>query len=250
MREWAIEYERRVATQRETHMTTANRKNLRRVSSLLVLGIIVTNTGYSLAADLQAARGGAEAPDNRNGPAHHRPPRGGWVGTLPPGHRPYYYRGRPLYFHDGLWYERRPRGYFIVRPPIGLYVPVRPPNYTTMWIGGVYYYANDTYYRWADSRKAYEVVGQPAGADASGVPPAPLVKDEPGQSTFVYPRNGQSAEQQSTDRYECHTWSTGQAGFDPTQAGGGVKPEENGPRSRENQRAVNACLEARGYSVK
>jgi hypothetical protein len=237
------------ATQQETHMSIRNHKSLRRVSSLFVLGIIVTHAGYSLAADVQAARGGAEAPDNRNGPGHHRPPRGGWVGSLPRGHRPYYYQGRPFYYYDGFWYERRPGGYFTVRPPIGLYVPVPPPYYTTMWIGGVpYYYANDTYYRWVDSRKAYEVVSQPPGADTA-IPPAP-VKDEPTQSSFVYPRNGQSAESQSNDRYECHTWSKGQTGFDPTQPGGGVKPDDNGPRSREYQRAVNACLEARGYSVK
>jgi hypothetical protein len=231
-------------------MSIGNRKVLSRVSSLLVLGIIATHTGYSLAADLPVARNGAAAPDNRNGPGHHRPPRGGWVGTLPRGHRPYYHRGRPFYFYDGFWYERRPGGYFTVRPPIGLYVPVPPPYYTTTWIGGVpYYYANDTYYRWVDSRKAYEVVGQPPGAQAPGSPPPPF-KDEPAQLTFAYPRNGQSAEQQSTDRYECHTWSKDQTGFDPVQAGGGVKPDEHGPRSREYQQAVNACLEARGYSVK
>src|ERR1700722_16657966 len=80
------------AIKQETHMSIGNRKVLRQVSSLLALGIIVTNTGYSLAADRQAARGGSETPDIRSGPGHHRPPRGGWVGTLPRGHRPYYYR--------------------------------------------------------------------------------------------------------------------------------------------------------------
>jgi hypothetical protein len=227
------------ATQQEIHVSIGNRKSLKQLSSLLVLGIIVTNTGYSLAADLPAARAGAEAPANHNGPGQHRPPRGGWVGALPRGHRRYYYRGRPLYFYDGFWYERRPGGYFIVTPPIGLGIPVPPPYYTTQWIGGVpYYYANDTYYKWVDSRKTYEVVGPSPG------------KDEAAQSTFVYPRNGQSADQQSTDRYECHTWSKDQTGFDPVQAGGGVKPEDNARRNQEYQRAVNACLEARGYSVK
>jgi hypothetical protein len=232
-------------------MSIGNRKNLRQLSSLLVLGIIVTNSGYSLAADPQGAHGGAEASNNRNGAAHHRPPRGGWVGTLPRGHRAYYYRGRPFYLYDGFWYERRPGGYFIVRPPIGLSLPVPPPYYTTMWIGGVpYYYANDTYYRWVESKKAYEVVGQPQGTDASRSLPPPPLKDEPAKLNFAYPRNGQSTQQQSTDRYECHTWSKDQTGFDPVLAGGGVKPDENGPRSREYQRAINACLEARGYSVK
>jgi hypothetical protein len=171
--------------------------------------------------------------------------------TLPPGYRHYYYRGRPYYFSDGFCYERRPGGYFTVRPPIGCYASGPPPYYTATWIGGVpYYYASDPYYQWADSRSAYEMVGNSPGIEAPRPPsPAPL-KDESSQFTFVYPRNGQSTEQQATDRYECHTWSRDQTGFDPTQPGGGVKKDDNGPRSGEYQGAVSACLEARGYSVK
>ena len=33
---------------------------------------------------------------------------------------------------------------------------------------------------------------------------------------FVYPNNGQSAGQQSQDRYECHVWAANQSGFDPS----------------------------------
>lgn len=35
---------------------------------------------------------------------------------------------------------------------------------------------------------------------------------------FAYPNAGQSQEQQSKDRYECHQWSVSQTGFDPTTA--------------------------------
>jgi hypothetical protein len=34
---------------------------------------------------------------------------------------------------------------------------------------------------------------------------------------YIYPSKGQSQEQQSKDRYECHTWAVQQTGFDPTQ---------------------------------
>jgi hypothetical protein len=34
---------------------------------------------------------------------------------------------------------------------------------------------------------------------------------------FVYPANGQSVEQLERDRYECHTWSVQQTGFDPSR---------------------------------
>jgi Glycine zipper 2TM domain len=45
-------------------------------------------------------------------------------------------------------------------------------------------------------------------------PPAP-----PPVSTqvYVYPTSGQSADQQSRDRYECYLWSVKQSGFDPSQ---------------------------------
>jgi len=33
----------------------------------------------------------------------------------------------------------------------------------------------------------------------------------------VYPANGQSAEQQSKDEYECYVWAKGKTGFDPAQ---------------------------------
>jgi len=32
---------------------------------------------------------------------------------------------------------------------------------------------------------------------------------------FLYPKKGQSAEQQDKDKYECHKWAVGQTGFDP-----------------------------------
>jgi hypothetical protein len=33
---------------------------------------------------------------------------------------------------------------------------------------------------------------------------------------YIYPKNGQSDEQQKKDRYECHMWAVQQTGFDPT----------------------------------
>jgi hypothetical protein len=67
---------------------------------------------------------------------------------------------------------------------------------------------------------------------------------------FIYPKNGQSEEQQSTDKFECHQWSKQQSGFDPTQSGGGVSPDQNGNAHNAYNRAMTACLEGRGYSVK
>ncbi len=33
---------------------------------------------------------------------------------------------------------------------------------------------------------------------------------------FIYPKDGQSEEQQNKDKFECHTWAKEQTGFDPT----------------------------------
>ena len=38
-----------------------------------------------------------------------------------------------------------------------------------------------------------------------------------GQQLIIYPQKGQSEEQQSKDRFECHNFAVQQTGFDPTQ---------------------------------
>ena len=130
--------------------------------------------------------------------------------------------------------------------PLGLRISVLPPSYTTVWIGGVpFYYADDVYYRWVPQANEYEVVEPPAAADQPGKPAG-----APTEDFYVYPKNGQTPEQQSADRFECYTWSKRQTGFDPTQAGGGVAPDQAAHKREEYRRALTACLEGRGYSVK
>lgn len=46
----------------------------------------------------------------------------------------------------------------------------------------------------------------------------PLAAAHAQQQVFAYPNAGQSQDQQSRDRYECHQWSVSQTGFDPTTA--------------------------------
>lgn len=38
------------------------------------------------------------------------------------------------------------------------------------------------------------------------------------QQLYVFPKNGQSAEQQQKDTAECETWARGQTGYDPAAA--------------------------------
>ena len=127
------------------------------------------------------------------------------------------------------------------------------------------------------------------------------------QDIFIYPANGQSAEQQAADEAECRSWATNQTGYDPyyaqseSEAGkgkvakntaigaaggaaggavlgevigdraglgalaggavGGFLGNRKGKKSKEEakdavaeerdayNRAMGACLEARGYTV-
>jgi len=100
--------------------------------------------------------------------------------------------------------------------------------------------------------KARRPPAPPAAAPPAAAPPAaaPPAAAPPGDDFYVYPRNGQTAEQQAADRYECHAWSKGQTGFDPTQPGGAVPGNQAASTREQYQRAITACLEARGYSVK
>jgi uncharacterized protein HemX len=43
-------------------------------------------------------------------------------------------------------------------------------------------------------------------------------RDVLGADLYIYPNKGQSPEQQSRDRYDCHLWAVQQTGFDPTRA--------------------------------
>jgi opacity protein-like surface antigen len=67
---------------------------------------------------------------------------------------------------------------------------------------------------------------------------------------LIYPKNGQSQEQQSADRYACHSWAQGQTGFDPTEPNSAASRSELAARRSDYRRAMSACLEARGYSVR
>ncbi len=165
---------------------------------------------------------------------------------LPEGYRPYYHGGRPYYFYGGVWYAPGGPGFVVVRPPVGVVISVLPPYYSTVWIGGLpYYYANDVYYTWDPAQSGYLVVDPPANAEHPSAPPPSAQED-----LIIYPKNGQSNEQQAADRYDCHNWARSQTGFDPTQPGGGVPPGRAERSRSDYDRAMSACLTARGYEVK
>ena len=184
--------------------------------------------------------------DSRYNHGHYYPAVGASVHVLPEGYRPYFYGGRSFYFSAGIWYAPGPAGFVVVRPPVGVVISALPPYYSTVWIGGLpYYYANDVYYTWDPAQNGYVVVDPPANADQPSAPPVAAHED-----LIIYPKNGQTSEQQAADRYECHNWARQQTGFDPTQPAGGVAPPDAGRNRSAYDRAMSACLSGRGYEVK
>jgi len=184
--------------------------------------------------------------DGRYAHNHYYPSRGYVAPVLPRGYITVNHFHDHYYYAGGVWYRPYGGRFVVIAPPIGVFVPVLPPFYTTVWFGGVpYYYADNTYYAWRQSDNQYEVVAPPDGSGDSASTQAP-----PSDDVFIYPKNGQSEDQQSTDRYECHSWASGQSGFDPTKAGGGVAPQDANAKRADYNRAMTACLEGRGYSVK
>jgi hypothetical protein len=71
-----------------------------------------------------------------------------------------------------------------------------------------------------------------------------IAQDSPAY-LFMYPRQGQSDRQQAIDRQECSSWAAAQTGYDPSQPGRG-----SAAQVANYQRATEACLDARGYSVR
>jgi hypothetical protein len=203
----------------------------------------------ALAVAGSAAAGGHRGGMHYDGRYNHGrsyPSHGHVYSALPRGYVNVHYHGSPYYYRGGIWYRPHGPRYVVVAPPIGIGVGFLPPYYTTVWFGGVpYYYADQAYYLWRPERREYVVTRPPAGQ------PAQVGDTSSGSAdVFVYPKNGQSEAQQSTDRYECHAWAVQKSGFDPTKPGGGVAQGDIETRRADYRRAEAACLDGRGYSVK
>ena len=82
------------------------------------------------------------------------------------------------------------------------------------------------------------------------VQPGPSVQPSSSDRIFVYARQGQSEELQAKDRYECHSWAASQTQYDPTQPAGGMPEAQLNQMRAYYQRAMGACLDGRGYTMK
>ncbi len=214
--------------------------HLRRITVVLAAAALAVASAADLRARAQPVH---EHVDHRHGHERAYVDRGVVVAAMP--HDAVVVRDGPnrYWFHGGVWYRPEGGHYVVIAPPVGVFVPVLPAFYTTLMLGGVpFYYANDAYYVWREPEHQYEVVDPPQNVESATVTPAPA------QNAFVYPKKGQTAEQQAKDRYECHRWAVEQTGFDPTTATGDA--DSTSTKRADYQRATSACLEARDYTVR
>lgn len=179
-------------------------------------------------------RGGPQF-DGRYNHNHYYPARGYVAGVLPFGAVSVGFGGGNYFFQSGVWW--RPYGggrYVVVAPPYGIWAPVLPPDYASLWIAGApYYYADGVYYSQLVAGQGYQVVAPPPGADTAqpATPPAPAAPDP-----IFYPRNNQSVAQTEADRRDCNAWATSQ-------------PNAMAD-AKVFQRAAEACMDGRGYTVR
>jgi hypothetical protein len=196
---------------------------------------------------------------------HYYPAHGYVVSAVPHGSVSIAYGGGHYWYHGGVWFRASGPHFVVVAPPIGVVVPVLPPGYVSLWIGGApYYYANDVYY--APMAGGYGVVVPPTGADQAQPFPAPVPTPAPMAATasvaatgqaavpatavtparapapttrpqpIVYPRNGQTPQQTEADHQSCNRWASQQ--------------RDAAADADVFERAVDACMDARGYTLR
>jgi len=104
---------------------------------------------------------------------------------------------------------------------------VLPWDYETLWWDGFpYYYADNAYYTWDPQVEEYQQVQPPPQVEQQAA------DQPPGQfELFAYPKNGQSEQQQATDKAQCREWASGQSGYNPADATTEAAPAGATPRS-------------------
>ncbi len=188
--------------------------------------ILATLMCLSVASPADAAPG-----DHRRAAKVHKS-----LKVLPKAHHRVVYKGKPYFYHGGKFYRHSDGVYLAITAPIGAIVPALPAGYITVGVGAnQYFHYAGVYYR--HTPDGYVVITKPAQAQT-------VPASSGSNGIIIYPAAGQSDEQKSRDKYECHEWAVGETSFDPTDS-------NSDPQLRPDyQRAMGACLEAREYVVK
>lgn len=176
--------------------------------------------------------------DDRYHHDHYYPPRGYAVTAVPRGSLGVRFGASRFWFDSGVWYQPVGGRFVVTLPPIGIVLPILPNAFVTLSVGGApYFYANGVYYASAPGR-GFVVVAPPPGAELAAPAPvaAPAAETVPLPEPIVYPRQGQSPAQTETDSRACNRWAT-------TQRNAMAD-------AQVFQRAVAACMDGRGYTLR
>ena len=191
----------------------------------------------------------------RLGPAYVvvAPPIGVTVPQLPPFATSFDSAGKTYLYANDIFYTPRPDlgGYEVVNDPEDLVAP--PPQAAS---GISPYRIASALPKAAQDPTRSAIEPKSPAASSPAPPPAPAASPSSVSSipinptgVAIYPHNGQSADQQALDRYECYQFAVAQTGFDPLASNSGVPPAETARHDAAYSRAQASCLEGRGYSV-
>jgi len=152
------------------------------------------------------------------------------------------YSGRGIYggFH-GRGGVYRPEVYGAYPGPRG-FVPGVIIGGALGWSLWPYYYPS--YYYYPPPPDYY----YPPPDQSSPLPPP--ASEGSAAKLFIYPRQGQSEEQKARDVEKCHEWAVGQTSFDPTKPLVGVPNAQIIQKNGEYFRAIGACLDVQGYTLR
>jgi hypothetical protein len=161
-------------------------------------------------------------------PGFHGGPRFG-VFIGPPLFWPWYYP--PAYYGPPVVYYNPPPTVIYSSPPLAV-----TPSASDYYLGSP---GNPVAGLPPNNGAPSQVSGQqpPEGQ------PGDALAQAPSGQVFMYPRQGQDEQQQGRDRDECYHWAMGQIGYDPNK---GLLPAQ----TTNYYRAMGACLDAHGYSVR
>ena len=115
-------------------------------------------------------------------------------------------------------------------------------SYPTASVGASGYYANGVYYAYPPG--AYVMVNPSLGSVSQ--PPRQDSFHVTPERMFVYPRHGQSDQQQKIDQDARNRLAIDKTGYDPILSN--AKPDSK--RRADYQHALATCLDSRGYSVR
>lgn len=173
------------------------------------------------------------------------PARGYVVASLPTGSMSVLFGAETFFFQAGVWFRAQGAGFIVVDPPLGIVTPVMPPSCVVVTAGSqTLCYANGAYYQ-SQPTGGYAVVSAPAQSVNVPTPtnlpqglPAPVQVPAHAQlpDPVMYPRNGQDATRQTADRNECQRWAQSVPG--------------SAQDTSVMARALGACLDAHGYTVR